>query len=273
MSRRLIVVFSLLTVLFLAASPLSAAQKTWNDVVDDIGRELAKAVEIYRQGDARGAKLQVDEAYFGPYEATQMEKAVRLTVSAQANASVESGFREIKKMMISGQEHAEIMARTGELMDELRQLANRMDGVSQGKFGVFLSSFLILAREGFEAILILGAIIAYLIRSDNRDKVKVIYQGAIVAILASLATAVAIRHFFNISGAGQEVLEGVTMLIATAVLVSVSFWLVGKVQAQKWHNYIEGKVKQSLGKGSTFALWFAVFLAVYREGAETSWHW
>ncbi len=266
--KKLALIISLV-IITLLATPVMGAQRTWNDVVSEIGNELDKAAKAYLKGDVTAAKEFVNEAYFGPYEGYQMEKAVRLTVSAKVNAQVEGQFRDIKKSMTEGKNIGEIEKKRLELMNQLRQLADQMDGTNTTGFGVFLSSFLIIVREGFEAILILGAIIAYLIKSGNKDKVRVIYQSGLLAIIASLATAVVIKFLFNISGASQEILEGVTMLIAVGVLFSVSFWLISKVEAKKWQNYIEGKVKQSLGRGSVLALWFTVFLAVYREGAET----
>ena len=150
-----------------------------------------------------------------------------------------------------------------------REVVSRLEGNNGGAAGGFLTSFFIIVREGFEAILIIGAIIAYLVKSGNSSKVSTIYQSAVIAILASIATAIVVKYLFNISGASQELLEGITMLIAVAVLFSVSFWLLGKVQAQKWQQYIQSKVAASLTTGSTIALWSAAFLAVYREGAET----
>jgi high-affinity iron transporter len=267
--KKLATIIITLVLFGLLASPILASQRTWNDVVNNVEKELTKATEAYRKGNVAKAKEFVNEAYFGPYEQGQMEKAVRLNVSAQANAQVEAKFRDIKKSMTAGKDIRDIEEKSRDLMSQLRVLANQLDGTNTTGFGVFMSSFMIIVREGFEAILILGAIIAYLFKSGNRDKVRVIYQGGVVAVLASLVTAVAIKVLFNVSGASQEILEGVTMLIAVGVLFSVSFWLISKVEAKKWQNYIEGKVKQSLGRGSVLALWFTVFLAVYREGAET----
>lgn len=266
--KKLITVIISVILLSLLSSPV-LAQRTWTDVVGDIEKELNKAAEAYANGDVTAAKEYINEAYFGPYEGAQMEKAVRLNISAKANAQIEGQFKDIKKSMTEGKDIKDIQIKRQELIKQLHDLAAKMDGTNATGFGVFLSSFLIIVREGFEAILILGAIIAYLFKSGNREKVRVIYQGGALAILASLATAVAIKFLFNVSGASQEILEGVTMLIAVGVLFSVSFWLISKVEARKWQNYIEGKVKQSLGRGSVFALWFTVFLAVYREGAET----
>ncbi len=59
------------------------------------------------------------------------------------------------------------------------------------------------------------------------------------------------------------------MLLAAVVLFSMSYWLISKAEAQKWIAYIKDKVEDSISTGSLRALWFASFLAVYREGAET----
>jgi high-affinity iron transporter len=259
----------ILTIILTTAGPSLAAAKTWNDVVVEIDKEIHKAVETYKKGEVEGAKGFVNEAYFGPYEGQQMEKTVRMTISAKANAQIEGEFRDIKQAMTDKKDPREIEDLVQILMKDLHNVADQLDGVEKSGFGIFLSSLLIIVREGFEAILILGAIIAYLVKTGNKDKVKTIYQGVGLAILASFATAIGIKMLFDVSGASQEILEGTTMLIAVAVLFSMSFWLVSKVEAKKWQNYIEGKVQASLGKGSTYALVFAAFLAVYREGAET----
>jgi high-affinity iron transporter len=76
--------------------------------------------------------------------------------------------------------------------------------------------------------------------------------------------------FNTLSGAteNRELVEGITVLFAVAVLFYVSNWMVGKAEATAWTGYIEGKVQSSVAKGSLFSLAFAAFLAVFREGAE-----
>jgi high-affinity iron transporter len=134
---------------------------------------------------------------------------------------------------------------------------------------LFFYSLMIILREGVEAILIIMAITAYLVKTENKDKLGTIYNGTISALILSVITAILVKWVFDISTASQEVLEGVTMLLAAVVLFSVSYWLVSKAEAQKWISYIQGKVNNSISTGSLKALWFAAFLAVYREGAET----
>jgi len=59
------------------------------------------------------------------------------------------------------------------------------------------------------------------------------------------------------------------MLISVVVLFWVSYWLLTKIETQKWQSYITGKMTQAITTGNVFALGMVAFLAVYREGFET----
>ena len=70
--------------------------------------------------------------------------------------------------------------------------------------------------------------------------------------------------------ASQDIIEGLTLLVAVGVLFSVSYWLISRVEAAKWQQFIREKVNTALEHGGGRALAFVAFLAVYREGAETA---
>ena len=59
------------------------------------------------------------------------------------------------------------------------------------------------------------------------------------------------------------------MMVATAVLFYVSYWLLSKMEVVKWNHFVKSKVQDALDSGSALALATAAFLAVYREGFET----
>jgi high-affinity iron transporter len=139
----------------------------------------------------------------------------------------------------------------------------------QSFWGRTLQSFLILFREGVEAMLVVAALVAYLRRTGYSDKVKVIWQAVGWALLASIGAAWALNSAIQASGADREAMEGVTMLIAAGVLVYVSYWLTAKRDAGRWQAFIREKMDQAVGTGSQFALGLVAFLAVFREGAET----
>jgi high-affinity iron transporter len=80
---------------------------------------------------------------------------------------------------------------------------------------------------------------------------------------------VALETIFVLSPAHREALEGGTMVLATAVLFYVSYWLLSKMEVVKWNQFVKSKVQDALDSGSALALASAAFLAVYREGFET----
>ena len=133
----------------------------------------------------------------------------------------------------------------------------------------FLTAFGLLVREGLEAILVIVAIVAYLIKTGNKPMIKSVYLGCFAAILASAALAWFLEYMMgDASGVARELLEGWTMFLAVAVLFYVSNWMLSKADTERWENYIGGKVQQSIDSKSQWTLIFAAFIAVMREGAE-----
>jgi high-affinity iron transporter len=134
---------------------------------------------------------------------------------------------------------------------------------------LFVTSFLLLLREGFEAILIVGALLAFLTKAGAPERRRDVLRGVAAALIASVATWAAVEWLFEITPAQQEALEGLTMLVATAVLFWVSYWLLTKIEVQRWNAYVKERLRDALASGSGLALASVSFLAVYREGLET----
>src|SRR5258707_5736197 len=134
----------------------------------------------------------------------------------------------------------------------------------------FFQSFLIILREGFEAILVVGAVVAFLIKTGHRERLRSIWLGLVLGLVGSAVTAILLTTILGTIPASREIIEGLTLLIAVAVLFSVSYWLISKVEAAKWQQFIKEKVSAALEQGGGSALTFVAFLAVYREGAETA---
>jgi high-affinity iron transporter len=141
---------------------------------------------------------------------------------------------------------------------------------SASGFEAFWQSFLIILREGFEAILVIGAVVAFLIKTGHRERLRSIWTGVAFGVLASAVTAVVLQTVLSAMPASKELIEGGSLLLAVGVLFSVSYWLISKVEAAKWQQFIKEKVTAALEKGGGSALAFVAFLAVYREGAETA---
>ncbi|MDR1045906.1 MAG: FTR1 family iron permease [Candidatus Adiutrix sp.] len=243
--------------------------ENWLAIADAMELSLNKAYEAYFQKDIAGGKNWVNDAYFGYYEKEGFERTVMAYLSGKRGSQVEYQFSIIKKMMDDGQPNKEVRGAVDDLIRWLHEDARQLDGSEESALGVFLAALVIILREGLEAILVIAAIAAYLNRSGNGARTRVVYQSALAAVAASVAAAIGLQFVFDIGGANQEILEGVAMLLATLVLFFVSNWMFSKAEAEAWKDYIEGKVQAAVATGSSFALGAAAFLAVFREGAET----
>ena len=158
-------------------------------------------------------------------------------------------------------------AETGEAAGTAQEEAAKSDP----RLLTFLGAFGIIVREGLEAILVIAAIIAYLTKSGNGKSLKNVYIGAAAGVIASFIAAAILgwaKQAFVGAGLAQEIIEGITALIAVCVLFYVSNWMISKAEAASWSRYIDGKVQSSVEQGSSFALAFTAFLSVFREGAE-----
>lgn len=270
MLKRVFVV--LVFCLQIAASALAAGKATENygPVVEQIVARGGAAIAAYTPANGVLTGNEFSRIYFDIFETSGME----FTLGLKDNAfmlKIESSFSLIISQSMRGEPKAAIEATWAKLKTDLDYAVahySRADG-EQTFWGRVLQSFTILFREGVEAMLVVAALVAYLRRSGFGDKVGVIWKGVVWALGASVGAAWLLNSLIKTSGAQQEAIEGVTMLIAAVVLIYVSYWLTAKRDADRWQAFIKEKMDRALGRGNLFALGFVAFLAVFREGAET----
>lgn len=130
-----------------------------------------------------------------------------------------------------------------------------------------LQSGAILLREGLEALLVISALAAFLEKSGAAARVRLLNLGAAVAVLASLGVAMIFQIFY--SGAHDDRLEAVVMLLAAGLMFYMSGWLFLKQDPQRWQADIRQAAGRALAGPSALSLAAIAFLAVFREGAET----
>jgi high-affinity iron transporter len=233
-------------------------------VLAEVNRRLDSVLTLAAARQSEAASAEAFEAYL-TFE--QVESGLRALDPSLA-AQLEAGFATLRGRAGGGAAPAELDALRAELATGLVR-AERILGTPMTPTDLFVQSFVILLREGLEAILLIGALIAFLMKTGNARRKRDIHIGVGAAVVMSLLTAVAFETIFRFSPASQEVLEGATMLVATAVLFYVSYWLLSKMEVAKWNRFVKGKVQDALVSGSMFALPTVAFLAVYREGVET----
>lgn len=243
------------------------ADQDWAKISTDINQRIQQAIVLYQQGDAKKAMLSVQNTYFDVFENSGMENKIG-SRDSNFKAELEGYFTRLVSLMKAGQGD-KLQDQAVGLSQNLAKAVEMLQGGEQSDWSMFLYSLLIILREGLEALLIVAAIVAYMVKNNHHDKLPVIRQSVYVALAASVVTAFIFQLIFENSGQNRELLEGFTMIIAVFMLFSMSYWLLSKVEAQNWKHYLEGKLSTALTAGSLFGLWVTSFLAIYREGAET----
>ena len=127
----------------------------------------------------------------------------------------------------------------------------------------------VMLREGFEASLIVGIVLAFLNRTGRRDGFVAVWTGALAALALSIAVGIGLFAVgAELEGRAEYIFEGVTMLAAAGLLTWMIFWM--RRQARSIRKDLEGQVTSALATGSSLALGLVAFLGVAREGIETS---
>ncbi|MBQ3379965.1 MAG: FTR1 family iron permease [Clostridia bacterium] len=272
-----------------AVNPDGSKTITYNDITDQIANLLNEGVRRYETGAVRDG----DDGYYKPftnsygfwYETSGFEKTVMGYISGARVNEVELQFSNMKKAVNNGADIETVKAEVDTLIGMLREDANILDdlfgystadssdGGNNGSglaWATFGAVFGIILREGLEAILIVGAMVAYLVKTNNKSGTRYVYLGAVIALIASVGLAILLYSITSSTSNSipQEIVEGVTALVAVVVLIYVSNWMISKSESEAWTNYIAGEVSASASKGKMWALGFTSFLAVFREGAE-----
>ena len=263
--------------------------RTWSEVASEMTVILDQAYEAAAAGKGDEGATLVNNAYYQYYEKLGFEKNVMNAISGNRVSQVEYQFKMCRKSMNAGAS----LKDTKKLIDDLKAMlikdAGILDGGAADKEDGFTKlvtsssgqAFLVLIREGLEALLVVAAIVAYLVKSDNKRFVKWIYLGVLVGLLGAGLVAVIFVFAFGGSGPIQEIMEGTCALIAMGMLLWTSNWMLNKSSVEAWNRYIRKKTEAAVADAEAAAsadnvtlktvvsLAMLSFLAVFREGAET----
>ena len=131
-----------------------------------------------------------------------------------------------------------------------------------------LGNFLIGLREGLEAALVVGILVAYLVRTGHRDRLAPVWAGVLTAVALSVGVGALLTYTSaTLSGSAQETFAGVVSLVAITFVTWMIFWM--RRTSRFLSRELHGKLDQALTMGA-LALGLTAFLAVGREGLETA---
>ena len=285
-----------------SADPNAAAKyESWYEAASLVKELLDTAYMGYLDKDFEAATDNVNTAFYTVYEESGLSHKIYTDLSLKDRQKMDAHFSALRSLISSASEKYQknkYRTSTDSAKNDVLKMAKALDAKeeearaiaaeaaaealaaqmeeesaaqSDPRLLTFLGAFGIIVRAGLEAILVIAGMIAYLVKSGNQKTLKNVYIGSVLGIVMSFVAAWFLswlKRVWTGAGQSQEVIEGITALIAVCVLFYVSNWMISKAEAASWSRYIDDKVQSSVETGSSFALAFTAFLSVFREGAE-----
>ncbi|MCU0699038.1 MAG: FTR1 family protein [Myxococcaceae bacterium] len=221
---------------------------------------LERARQLAAANDWDGARTAVVDAYLEGIE--PLEPTLRARNGALVER-LEQGFTKarVAAQSRSPQFDAEVAGLLG-LLDDTR-------GSTAGDFwSVFVAALFILLREGFEATVVVGALLAVMKKMQADAHVRVVHLGWVSALVFGVLAFVFGQAL--LAGANREWLETVVALFAVVMLLYAALWLNARANMSVFMTELRTKMKDALGRGSMVGLFFISFTSVGRETVETA---
>jgi high-affinity iron transporter len=236
--------------------------------LDQVRKSIDQTLAEVKEGKAQTAFAEAKAGYLNHFELVEIPLRI---VAPQLTADAETKFAEIRGLITGGASTGEIRSAIVELRGLIDASERHLTSTGVGAPSVVAGqSFLIIFREGLEAVLLLSALLGYLEAAKASHYRKPVIAGMGAAVAASVVMFFVLRVVLDSLPFSQEVLEAATAILATVVLFYVSFWLIARLEQRRWLEFLRSRVWSAVSVGSTAALVLVGFTAVFREGFETS---
>lgn len=227
---------------------------------------VRESLDLYAREQFDAAHDMAVDAYLEGFE---LAEAALSTTQGGLVGEVETAMTALRLAIRDRLPESAVRAAGEQAISLLQQAHDSRSGESLSPGVAFISALVIMLREGLEAILVLGAMAAFLNKTGRRDALVWLHGGWMAALAVGVLTWIVSNYFITISGAAREVTEGVTALLAAAVLFYVGFWMHNRLNARRWQEFIQQSVQSALDRRGLWALAGIAFIAVYREVFET----
>ncbi len=240
-----------------------------SEQLDALAASLVQVRNLADAGKSGEAASAMTDAYFNDFEPLERMLNIR---APQSVPPLEAQFNTIRGQIESGVGGSTLEAKLEQLQAAIAKSVTDANSAIAGSFGpAFAASLVTILREGVEVILLLTMLIALAAKAGQPRAMTAIGWGIGVATLASAMTAYGLNLLVASSqGRTREIVEGGVMMLAASILFYVSYWLISQTQAKRWADFLKAQAANGAKVGSLWTLAATSFLAVYREGAETT---
>jgi high-affinity iron transporter len=220
---------------------------------------------LFSRGDVEGARGQIIDSYLDGVEPIESQLK---GVDPAIVAGLEERYMVLRASLDKGEGAPAVTAAIGALLSDLSKAeAALAESQKRTSFlSTAISSAGIVLREGVEAALLIAALLGLAAQAGLKEKRRYVHAGWATALVLGAITFVVSLRLVTLSGARRELIEGVTALLATAVLFYVSYSLLAKREVARWMRFLKEHISP---RKAALSLFGVSLLAAYREAFET----
>ncbi len=212
---------------------------------------LEKGIRSLKEGDLKSAEYFITSGYMMFEEIEPILSAKDKSKVKKIEMLYSSAIQDIKS---GKEENAE---------GKIKKISNLLHEISENKTNNKFSAFIIVLREGFEAILIISAIFGII--SSSGLSPAPLYSGALTGFISGVALWKILEKIMSIN---RELMEGIMTALAVILILWVSLWVLQKTREENIRAFLEKIKKEAQARNYVF-LFLASFFAVSREAGET----
>ncbi len=227
---------------------------------------LKESESHFRKGDIDGARDQAIKAYLEGIE--PVEPKIKAT-DADLIADIEGKMSNVRDLVSKNQPIETVQKGIEEALLTITKIEERIENTALTPTVAFLTAAAILLREGFEAVLIVVALLSVLKALGGLQASRWVHAGWLAAVVVGLILWWATGQLLDIGGSQRETFEALVSFSAVAVLIFVGFWLHSRTEIHRWKMFINQRVEEIMERKSLFGLFTISFLGVVRESLET----
>ncbi|MBN8555440.1 MAG: cytochrome c/FTR1 family iron permease [Deltaproteobacteria bacterium] len=228
--------------------------------------QLDNSLQAYKDKEFESAKSLAISAYLEGIELIEPKLRSR---DQNLLGTIEKRMAEVRSAIASQTSFENVEATIISAKETINEVDAVLSREESSPWLTFSMSSGILFREGFEALLIILAILGVIRAVGAQRAARSVHSGWIVGILLGIVCWFFSGWLIGISGAQREYTEGIASLLAVTVLLYMGFWLHSRTEISRWTSFIDGRVRQALEGGSRWGLFTLAFIAVFREAFET----
>lgn len=227
---------------------------------------LSRALEAYDSDDFASANTEAVKSYLEGIE--PLEPRLRATDFGLV-AKIESEMAALREAFKKPNNKLQIIDAYKMVSLTVNNIESVLAGSHLSTSVVFGTSAAIFLREGFEAVLIILALLSVLKAIGGGRAIFWVHAGWLSALFLGLVFWFSSGFLLKISGAQREVLEAGISLFAVVILLYMGFWLHSQTEVDRWKKFMGTEMKRIVESRRFFGLFTLSFIGVFRESFET----